>query len=99
MHIFFGITLLLQNLLLSVCQQIDHESNTENESVGDDGQREWLQRSMVLSEENQELKQIGEDVVEIEYRIGRMKLYYKGSNWKKATGKRQLEQQAAWRNI
>ena len=51
-HILFGITLLLHNLLLSVCQQIDRESNTGNESLGDDGQREWLQRSMVLSEEN-----------------------------------------------
>eukprot|EP00795_Rhopilema_esculentum_P009881 gene9881-18470_t len=59
--------------------KIDLESNIGNESVGHDGQRKLLQRSMVLSEENQELEKIGGDVIEIENRIGRMKLYYKGS--------------------
>ena len=79
LHILLGITLYLNNLLLGYCQQLDKEEKGYGEEHGDmEVSNEWLDVSMQLSERHEKLHKLGEEIVEIENRLGRIEAVVKG---------------------
>ena len=76
LHILLGITLLLYNLLLRFCQQVDQEDGgatmVRNREERQTKMQEWQASSLLLSEKFQRLQNIGEAVVETENRIARI---------------------------
>ena len=79
LHILLGITLYLYNVLLGYCQQLDKEEIGYGEENGDmEVSNEWLDVSLLLSERNEKLHKLGEELVEIENQIGRIDAVVKG---------------------
>ncbi len=80
LHIVLGITLLMYNILLTFCQQFDQEEgdNLTGREQRESQMQEWQESSISLSEKQQELEKLGEDVVEIENRISRIEAVHAG---------------------
>ena len=61
------------------CHQVDQEEGGRGiENADLEENEDWLEKSMLVSEKKQKLKKIGEVVVEIENRMGRIEAVLKG---------------------
>ena len=79
LHILLGITLLLFNLLLQSCQELDEEENwRDTDQEKNAMMSEWEEASVLLAENQAEFERIGTEIVEMENRMGRVDAMLQG---------------------
>ena len=73
LHIMLGIMLNIYNLILDECRRIDEkEKESKNEEHQQEISYEWELKSIELEDKTRKLREIGEEVVEIENRCARI---------------------------